>query len=420
MKRHDIPFLRDAALYTIATMLTPALGFILLPVFTSQLTSAEYGIMTTVQALVGILQLFMVLSLHGAVTRLYYDYKNHSQDRKRYLGTIVLFVILFSVFLSIVLMLSQPIISPVIFSSIPARPFYYYLVILSLLSALNSLPATILRVKERAVVYTAIHVIKSAVTLLLTLYLLFNTSLGPSSYLLAMAGSGIVTFVIFIWSIRKDISASWSWHYIKISLLFSLPLLPHVLSNWIITTSDRVILEKFISLEELGVFALAVQGAMVLRMVYMSVNSAFVPKYNDLLSSSKDAEARKLTHMFLILMIGCGVFSLALGQLFLSWVTTPDFEGASQYLWALIGAEMIFGLNYLLTARIAYQKMTGRLSISSSTAAILNIGFNFIFIPMVGIWGAIIATYIAEFARSVLNIWWAEKLQRDERRVGRG
>ena len=86
-------------------MMTPAIGVVLLPVYTAYLTPAEYGTMTTVQAVVGVLQLIMILSLHGSVTRLYYDFINKKEELKKYIGSLFLFVLLFATLLSISLLL---------------------------------------------------------------------------------------------------------------------------------------------------------------------------------------------------------------------------------------------------------------------------------------------------------------------------
>ncbi len=402
-------FFRDAFLYMAATMMTPALGVILIPVFTNQLTPAEYGIMTTVHALVGFLQLFMVLSLHGAITRLYYDFSNKEQQ-KAYLGSILLFVTGFAVILSLSLLMSQKWIAPLLFKSIPHEPYYAYLIVLSFLMAWQSIPATILRIKERARTYFVIYSVKSVLVLLLTLVFLYWGGLGAASYLLAMGIAGAVTLILFLWSIRRDVSFSFSKPFISMSLAFSLPLLPHVLSNWIITTSDRVLLEKFISLDTIGVYALAVQMAMVVRMVFMSVNSAFVPKYNQLSSSSNHREASRLLRVFLYLILAGGLVGWGGGYLFLELVGASGYQEATRFVGVLIGAEVIFGLNYLLIAKLSFMKKTGKLSISSSAAAVINVLINLSLIPVIGVWGAVVSTYLAEIARTMLNVIWTKRL----------
>ena len=171
-------FLRNAFLYTIATMMTPAIGVILLPVYTAYLTPAEYGIMTTVQAFVGVLQLIMILSLHGAVTRLYYDFIDKNEERKKYIGSIFLFILLFAGLLSISLLLLKPILSNLLFHNIPSEPFFLYMVLLSFLTGIIWMPLALLRVQERAWNFFIISLLKSLFILILSLYMVIGLEWG--------------------------------------------------------------------------------------------------------------------------------------------------------------------------------------------------------------------------------------------------
>ena len=138
-------FLKNSLLYTFGSMITPMIGFIMLPVYTGYLSPAEYGIMTTVQTLVGMLQLFLLLSLHGAVTRFYYDFLNQPEKQKEYLGSIFTFVLLFSSFVAIILLVFSNPIGSLLFKNIPVNPYYFYLIGLSWVSALFSLPMSLFR-----------------------------------------------------------------------------------------------------------------------------------------------------------------------------------------------------------------------------------------------------------------------------------
>ncbi|WP_010648135.1 oligosaccharide flippase family protein [Oceanobacillus massiliensis] len=50
-------FLSNSFLYIIGSMMTPAIGLVMMPIYTNYLSPEEYGIMTTVQTLAGMFQL---------------------------------------------------------------------------------------------------------------------------------------------------------------------------------------------------------------------------------------------------------------------------------------------------------------------------------------------------------------------------
>src|SRR5699024_9806600 len=143
-------FFKNTILYTMGSMMTPLIGFIMLPIYTNYLVPSEYGVMTTVQSLVGMIQIFLLLSLNGAVTRFYYDFIDDHDKQKEYLGSIFFFVFLFSAMISLLMLIFSDAIGGFLFSSIPINPYYYYMIVLSWVSALLALPLALLRAQEKA------------------------------------------------------------------------------------------------------------------------------------------------------------------------------------------------------------------------------------------------------------------------------
>lgn len=405
-------FFGDAILYTIATMMTPAIGVVLLPVYTAYLTPTEYGTMTTVQAVVGVLQLIMILSLHGSVTRLYYDFINKKEELKKYIGSLFLFVLLFATLLSISLLLFKSILSNLLFNNIPSDPFFLYMVLLSFLSGVISMPLTLLRVQEKAWNFLIISLLKSLLILGISLYLVIGLKMGAEGPLLAQIISLSIVLLGFFFMIRKDLKLSFSWPYIKISLIFSLPLLPHSLSSWIITTSDQIILEKYVSLENLAFYALAAQMSTILRILYMSVNGAFLPRYIRLKTEGKDEDGKKLVQYFSIIIVISGIITILLSKFILHLLVAEQYYATHHFLIVLLVGEIILGFNFIVVANLFYNKKTSSISTSSLTAAFMNIIMNLILIPMIGVWGAVISTLTSMVTMLLLNsilIWRINK-----------
>ncbi|MYL69835.1 oligosaccharide flippase family protein [Halobacillus litoralis] len=395
-------FLKNSVLYTVGSMMTPLLGFIMLPVYTNYLSPSEYGVMTTVQTLVGMLQVFLLLSLHGAVTRFYYDYLEDLKQQKEYLGSIFLFVVFFSTLAASILLLFNQFIGAMLFNEIPTYPFYFYMIGLSWLSALFALPMALIRAQEKAGFFVTVNIAKAVLIMLLSIYLIVFKGLGAESALLSQL---IVTALVVLFLFIKQsqyLKISLKVKHIKYSLLFSLPLLPHVASGWIIKSSDRIILEKFVALEELGVYALAAQVSMVLALFYQSVNNALVPRYTMLRKENKEKEAEKLLKIFLIVIISFGVLSIPIAMLGAYLLSSDAYNRAIWLIPFLIIAQIIKGLYYVPVAGLFYIKETKSIATSSSVAAVINLVINFLLIPIIGIYGAIISTVTAELIRIAL------------------
>jgi O-antigen/teichoic acid export membrane protein len=395
-------FFRNSLWYTIGTMITPLIGFIMLPIFTNYLTPAEYGIMTTVQTLVGMLQVFLLLSLHGAVTRFYFDFISNKEEQKKYLGSIFMFVIIFSTVIAIFLLIFSQQVGSLLFSSIPIYPYFYYLIFLSWISAILSLPLALLRAQERAIFFVIINLVKAILIMALSIYFIIYRDLGAESALLSHFVVTLVVVVFLIVSSRQDLMFTLNFKYIKNSLLFSLPLIPHVASAWIIASSDRIILEKFVTLKEIGIYALAVQVSMILSLFYQSINNALMPRYTKLRKENNNLKAESLLKIFFYLVIVFGGISIPIAMLGTNLLASEEYKSAIWLIPFLILGIIIKGLYYIPVTKLFYHKKTAAIAKSSTIAAFLNIAINMSLIPIIGIYGAIISTIIAEVIRILL------------------
>lgn len=390
--------------YTFATMLPPLTGIILLPVFTKYFTPGEYGIFTTVQSYVWILQLLMILSLHGAITRLYYDYKENSKEQKEYLGSVVMFTIVFASVISGLLLLLKPVAGPLLFKNIPIDPYYNILIYFALFSSLSLVPMAILRAQERAKSFVIINIIKSVIVMAVTSIAVIFMNKGPEAALFSFIIAGIGTGLGYIAVLFKSVRISFKASYIKQSLAFSIPLMPHVISGWAITASSRFILEKFVELDELGRFSLAAQMAMVLGMLYTGVNNAFVPRYTRLRKDAKDTEAKKIMKYFQMAVVVLGGMAIVFSLLIIEWLLPSKYNGVSGILVFLLIAEIIRGFYFVVVARLFYIKNTKIVGISSVSAATVNVSVNLLLIPIIGLWGAVVAAIAAELTRFLFNL----------------
>ena len=91
------------------------------------------------------------------------------------------------------------------------------------------------------------------------------------------------TIIIF-----RNIRFQFNIGYIKRSLAYSLPLAPHMLSLWALNLSDRFILERYVELEKIGVYALGYQIASALQVIAYSATNAIGPFFYKTASRNPD------------------------------------------------------------------------------------------------------------------------------------
>ncbi len=109
--------------YSFAQILTKAIGFLLIPLYTRYLLPADYGIVSTLAAITGILGVFYQMGQIGSWGRFYYDYQDNKKELKEYLGTIIIFIFAFVLTCTILLSLSGNDFFKVFIKDVPFKPY---------------------------------------------------------------------------------------------------------------------------------------------------------------------------------------------------------------------------------------------------------------------------------------------------------
>lgn len=67
------------------------------------------------------------------------------------------------------------------------------------------------------------------------------------------------------------------WEYAKFALLFNLPLLLHYLSVYVLDQFDKIMIQKMVSISAAGIYSVACNLGLIMKIVTQSVNNALVP-----------------------------------------------------------------------------------------------------------------------------------------------
>lgn len=89
-------FIKNSAIYTIATVLTRGIAIFLVPIYTIYLTPTEYGIIDYFMILASIINLTIALEISQAVARYYQDAVGMKEKEK--LCSYCIFIYYFCIF----------------------------------------------------------------------------------------------------------------------------------------------------------------------------------------------------------------------------------------------------------------------------------------------------------------------------------
>ena len=388
---------KNTFIYTVGNVLPAAASFILLPIYTLYLSPSNYGIIESVNALNPILVILFSLCFGASIFRLFYDYKTVEQQ-KEFFGTLFISTTVSSLFFLFLILLFHKNVEH-IYKSIAFNPYYLYMIITVFVSNFFDLPQKYLMLKDKARWYIALSLLQFVITSALILFFIINRKEGATGYLKAGLICSLVLLPIYLVISCKIIRFKFSFAIFKNLLSFSLPLIPTLLSAWVLNLSNRIFIERYFSTIDVGIYSLAYKIAGVVLIIVSSFNMAYRPAFfqysNDIDVQRGRDSIYKYNYLFLLVFIIIVFITALFAEEIIVILFSTKYKDAFQYV-PLIAFSYLLGVAGGFTGRFFEQskKMKQNMFISIGMAC-LNVILNFLLIPSMGVYGAIFATIIS-------------------------
>lgn len=363
--------LKDSFIYLFGELFAKALPFLLLPYLTRKLGVAGFGEMSYYQTILSLLALFFGFSQDGALTRYFYFYGKRNLRNLMYTG--YGYVFLLTCFGFIFSWWQQSLILAAVIGAAASQ------------SILNTQLAW-RQCQKRALAYTAIQTASGILTSILTVAILETTTSQPVAMrFVALILGNVMVATIAYYFVKKEKKSHITWRRIWLSgcyiVSFGAPLLLHHASNFAKGQLDRVMIYQHYSVEELGIYAAALQVSAILSVLLMAVNKAVVPHYYQALKQGS-LNAHRVRQYAIITTLVSPIFALVaycLPESLFTWFLGANYVGTHDYICLfLIG----YGLTlpyFLLVNYLFYHGKNKLISLISlaSTAAYLIALFGF-------------------------------------------
>jgi len=389
----------NVGIYVLGNFLRKTIGFFLIPVYTRVLTPDDYGIVGLTTAVGGLLGIIMALGISGAVARYYFEYVDDPQRLKEYITTSFLFLIIFVGAAVLGLSLwGEPLWKLITSGQVPFKPYVQLMLWATYAGLVIDLPMQLYQTQQKSGQFITVQLSNFFLTLIATILFVVILRMGARGQLLGgLVGDGLFALVLSISLLRRWFVPRLRWEYIKVSFVFGLPLIPHVLSGWAMAAADRLILERFVPLEQLGMYTLAYSLGMVMATLTNSINKAWAPYYYDLMQRNDKPDDRMIQIVSLYVPIIGGI-CLA-GALFcqevIVFLTPQRYYATSPYVPLILFAYLLQGYYFFSVAPLFFYKKTQVLPWVTALSAVINIVLNVLFAPKIGIFAAVWATVIA-------------------------
>ena len=397
--------IKNTSIYTVGNVIPQISNFVLLPLYTAYLSTADFGIVQSMQVLIVILVIFFTFALDRSIYRLYFDFKTE-EKRKTYISTIVISLVGISTLVLILLFVFKNLVSS-IYTSINFYPFYFYAIISSFLSVYTIIPKIYYQINEKPKKFVLLSLLQFAANTSFVLWFIVIQKEGAIGYLKGLTLGGLIVLPIFIYITIKSINFKFNFNYLKISLKYSLPVIPSLLSIWILNLSDRVFIERYFSMEEVGIYSLGYKIAGLVLIISSAFKLAYSPLFFKIANSEDTINSQKKLSKYnfnfiMVIMLICFLicfFSKELIGLFFK----KDFFEAYKIVYLISIAYLFNQVSELFNLSFYQKKKTIIVMYIGIGSAIINIGLNYVLIPVYGIYGAAYATILSFLIFAVIK-----------------
>jgi O-antigen/teichoic acid export membrane protein len=400
---------KEALLYAIGTFLRRIATFLLVPLYTATLSSAEYGVIETLNVFVQTLLIFLNFGLSNALLRYYNEGKDEA-DTAIMLRTSSLLVLLLS---SLVFFSLLPFSTGLEQALFKGR-FSYLLLLLAfgwaVGGALNEQVFAYYRARRDAVSYVLISL--STFLLLGSLNVVFVRvlRLGVWGVLFGniLATWGVTIWLsIGFWSSSQVVSVRWA----RVFLSFGVPLIFSRFGWLILNSADRFFLAYYRDLSEVGLYSLGYKAGLIVQIVVIVPFQLAWGPYVFAHASKGNIQnlARVFTYLVLVFgLVGTAIFMF--GSEIVSLLGSSKYPDAEAVIPYVLVAYLFQGIYYWSASIFHLERRTVLMGMIVLGMAGLNVLLNRLWVPVWGWHGAAYATVVTISGTGIVMFAVAQKL----------
>jgi len=380
--------LQQSGFYLVGQFLQKAVSFLLLPVWTFYLAPSDYGIMGTLAAYSGVLNILLMFGIFGAVTRHYFDFKQDHEAQRRYVSTVFVFMAVVSgTILTILILFGRTLWAHMTSNQIPFHPLVVLMLITVFGGLLYRLPYSLYQAQQKVKKCVMLDLVNFILSVGISLLLVVGWKKGVYGMMLGGCIAQIlIALIVTGLLLREWFVPKLEWRHVSSTLAFGLPIVPHLLAGWALAFVGRVMLERMVPLDEVGRYTLGFTLGMGMLMIVTSINDAYQPYYYNLMTSSQNPQP-KILRIISFYLAGLGFVAL-IGSIFagelIALLTPVRYHGSALYVPPVIIGYFMVGLYFFVSSPIFYHKKTHLLPIITGISAVLNIILNYLLIPKFG------------------------------------
>ena len=377
---------KDTAIYGLSSIIGRFLNYLLVPLYTAQLSAASggYGIITNIYAYVA---LAMVLLTFGMETTYFrFTNKTHTDSQTVYGTTLITVGFVSLVFAVLVLLLLSPVSQLMGYGDHPE--YVGVMAVTVAIDAFLCIPFAHLRQQKKALKFAALKLLNIAVSILLNLiyfYFMDGKDVGYAFYInlvctVMLAVCLITEYTGFRWKLDTQL--------LRTMLSYSWPILVLGIAGILNQTADKMlfpyIYEGSDMREQLGIYGACSKIAMIMAMITQAFRFAYEPiVFAGVKDKDQHEMYEKAMKYFIIFTLLAFLVVVAYLEV-LKFIIGADYWVGLEVVPIVMAAEIMMGIYFNLSFWYKIIDKTIWGAIFSGIGCAVLLAVNIIFVPKYG------------------------------------
>lgn len=375
----------NIGLFTLNTVSTKLITFLLVPLYTYFLTASQYGVTDMSLTVANLVMPIATLSIGDAVTRYIID---DPADKERYVS-VGFWITLIGCF---IMFLLTPILDLSVFGGLGAYKGFYLLYFIA--TAFNAYLANVARGVNQIKLITGASIVSSLVSSSSAGVLIGLLGWKVEGYFISLilgAATAIFMYLLFggSWRYIRMPRLELDRRFLKKMLMYSVPLMPNSIFWWVGTSVNRFFITSMLGIGASGLFAAASKIPSVMNMISSTFWQAW--SLSAFQEFKKTNPSRFYSNVFTVFRTFC--FLAASGFIALApWLASVLLQKKFYDTWQIIPILILAFLfnvfsGFYGTVFTASMK-TRHLMTSTAVAAFAVVVLTWLLIPLLGLQGA--------------------------------
>ena len=381
---------KNTIIIAIGKLSTQVISFLLLPLYTSKLSTQEYGTYDYITTIGVFLLPVITLLMEESMFRFLIDAKD-KEGKEKVITQTVIYIIISTIVFSILGLIFLQIIDYE----------YKYMVILYMVSCIiiaisNSLARGLGKIK----LYSMSNLISGILIVLLNILTIAYLKIGVRGLLVSTIIANFVaaTIVFAKLNIIKYISIKKIDKVLmKKMIKFSIPLIPNSVAFSIINISDRIIVTNILGAGQNGIYSVAYKFPNILSAFYGYFSVAWKESASKMVNKEDGQQYYNevYTSMKKMMLAVC-MCILAVMPIAFPILINEQYNEAYIHIPILIMATYFCNISMFIGGIYIANKDTKTIGTTTIVAAIINVVVNIILINRIGLFAASISTLVAD------------------------